>query len=98
MKNTYAVVKEWMDKDEALWLGSKLGLDPNSELESISLINMTYPSLEKALDEINPRDTNPWEIMDNKMSNDCHRHRMMETIFLLIDIHEETPLELEKGR
>jgi hypothetical protein len=56
MKDTYAVVKEWMDKDEALWLGSKLGLYPNGELESISLINMTLPSLEKALDEINPRD------------------------------------------
>jgi hypothetical protein len=27
---------------------------------------MTHPSLEKALDEINPRDTNPWEILDNK--------------------------------
>jgi hypothetical protein len=25
MKNTYAVVKEWMDEDETLWLGSKLG-------------------------------------------------------------------------
>jgi len=23
MKNTYAIVKEWMDEDEALWLGSK---------------------------------------------------------------------------
>jgi hypothetical protein len=33
MKNTYAVVKEWMDKDEALWFGSKLGLDPNGELK-----------------------------------------------------------------
>jgi hypothetical protein len=32
MKNTYAIVKEWMDKDEALWLGSKLGLDPNGGL------------------------------------------------------------------
>jgi hypothetical protein len=96
MKNTYAIVKEWMDKDEALWVESKLGLDPNGELKSISSINMTHPSLEKALDEINPRDTNPWEILDNKMSNDCHRHGMMETIFLPMDIHEETPLELEK--
>jgi hypothetical protein len=96
MKNTYAVFKEWMDKDEALWLGSNLGLDPNGEFESISLINMTHPSLEKALDEINPRDTNPWEIMGNKTSNNCHRHGMMETIFLPINIHEETPLELEK--
>jgi hypothetical protein len=59
MKNTYAVVKEWMDKDEALWLGSKLGLDPNGELKSISSINTTHPSLKEALDETNPRDTNP---------------------------------------
>ena len=34
--------------------------------------------------------------MDNKMSNECHRHGMMETMFPSIDIHEETPLELEK--
>jgi hypothetical protein len=39
MKNTYAVIKEWMDKDKALWLGSKLGLDLNGELKSISSIN-----------------------------------------------------------
>ena len=83
-----------MDKDEALWVESKLGLDLNSELKSMSLINMTHPSLEEALDEINPRATNPWEILDNKMSNECLRHGMMETRF--IDIHEETPLELEK--
>ena len=43
-----AVAKEWMDKDEALWVESKLGLDPNGELKSISLINMTHPSLEEA--------------------------------------------------
>ena len=48
-----------MDKDEALWVESKLGLDPNGELKSISLINMTHPSLEETLDEINPRATNP---------------------------------------
>jgi hypothetical protein len=30
---------------------------------------MTHPSLEKALDEIDPRATNPWEILDNKMTN-----------------------------
>ena len=34
--------------------------------------------------------------LDNKTSNECHRHGMMETMFLPIDIHEETPLELEK--
>ena len=27
IKNLYAVAKEWMDKDEALWLESKLVLD-----------------------------------------------------------------------
>jgi hypothetical protein len=96
MKNTHAVIKEWMDKDESLWLGSKLVLDPNGELKSISSINMTHLSLEEALDEINPRYTNPWEILDNKMSNDCHRHGTMETMVLPIDIHEETLLELEK--
>ena len=71
-------------------------LRSNSELKSISLINMTHLSLEEALDEINPRATNPWEILDNKMSNENHRHGMMETMFPPIDIHEETPLELEK--
>ena len=83
-----------MDKDEALWVESKLGLDSNSK--SISLLNTTHPSLEEALDEINPRATNPWEILDNKTSNKCHGHRMMETMFAPIDIHEETPIELEK--
>jgi hypothetical protein len=85
-----------MDKDEVLWVESKLGLDPNDELKSISLINMTHPSLEKTLDKITPRVTNPWEILDNKISNECHRHGMMETMFLPIDIHEGIPLELEK--
>ena len=55
IKNLYAVAKEWMDKDEVLWVESKLGLDLNGELKSISLINITHPSLEEALDEINPR-------------------------------------------
>ena len=85
-----------MDKDETLWVESKLGLDPNGELKSTSLINITHPSLEEALDEINPRATNPWEILNNKMSNECHRHGLMEKMFLPIDIHEETPLKLEK--
>jgi hypothetical protein len=84
-----------MDKDEALWLESKLGLDSNSELKSISLINMTRLSLEEALDEINPRATNPWEILD-KTSNECHSHGMIETMLLPINIHEESPFELEK--
>jgi len=85
-----------MDKDEALWVESKLGLDSNSELKSISFTNMTHPSLEEALDKITPRVTDLREILDNKMTNECHRHRIMETMFPPIDIHEETPLELEK--
>ena len=52
-----------MEKDEALWVESKLGLDSNSEFESTSLINMTHPSLEEALDKINPRATNPRKIL-----------------------------------
>jgi hypothetical protein len=61
-----------MDKDEALWVESKLGLDPNVELKSISLINTTHLSLEKTLDKITLRVINPWKILDNKMSNECH--------------------------
>ena len=53
-----------MDKDKALWVESKLDLDPNSELNSISLINITHPSLEEALVKINPRVTNLREILD----------------------------------
>jgi hypothetical protein len=30
------------------------------------------------------------------MTNEYHRHGMIETMFPPIDIHEETPLELEK--
>ena len=63
IKNSYAIVKEWMDMDEALRAESKLGLDSNSEFESTSLINMTHPSLEEALDESNPRATNPRKIL-----------------------------------
>ena len=58
-----------MDKDEALWVESKLGLDSNSELESISLINMNHPSLEEALDKINPRSSIQgkfWTFMKNQ--------------------------------
>jgi hypothetical protein len=61
-----------MDKDEALWVESKLGLDPNVELKSTSLINTTHLSLEKTLDKITLRVINPWKILDNKMSNECH--------------------------
>ena len=70
--------------------------DLKRELKSISLINMTHPSSEKAINKINPRVTNPWEILDNKTSKECHRHGMMETMLTPINIHEETPLELEK--
>ena len=53
-----------MDMDEALWVESKLGLDPNGELKSISLINITHPNLEEAIVKINPRVTNPRENLD----------------------------------
>ena len=53
-----------MDKEEALWVESKLGLDPNGKRKSASLINMTHPSLEEALDKIDPRVTKPREILD----------------------------------
>ena len=57
---------------------------------------MTHPSLEEAFDEITPRVTNPREILDNKMTNKCHRHGMMETMFLPMDIHGEYSLEFKK--
>jgi hypothetical protein len=49
--------EEWMDKAKPLRIEPKH--DPNSELKSISLINMTHPSLEEALVKINQRVTNP---------------------------------------
>ena len=52
--------------------------------------------MDETLDKINPRVTNPREILDNKITNKCHRHGMMETMLLPIDIHEETTLESEK--
>ena len=85
-----------MDKAKTLRVEPKPVLDPNGELKSISLINITHPSLEEALNKINLRVTNPREILDNKMSNECHKHGMMETMFLPMDIHEESPLELER--
>jgi hypothetical protein len=57
---------------------------------------MTHPSLEEAFDEINPKIINPREILDNKMTNECHRRGMMEAILSPIDIHKESTLELEK--
>jgi hypothetical protein len=53
-----------LDKAKTLRVESNPSLDPNGELKSISLINMTYPSLEEALDKINPRVTNPRKILD----------------------------------
>ena len=52
--------------------------------------------MDEVLDKINSRVINTWEILDNKESNKCHRHGMMETIILSMDIHEESTLELEK--
>ena len=70
-----------MDKDKALLLESKFGLNPNSEFKSTSLINITHPNLDEALDKTNTRITNPREILDNKMTNECHRHGMIEIMF-----------------
>jgi hypothetical protein len=84
--------KEWLDEDEALRIEPKPVLDPNGEFKSISLINITHPSLEETLDKINPRVINPRKILDNE----CHRHEIMETMFSPMDIHEESTLELEK--
>ena len=81
-----------MDEAESLRVEPKPDLDPKGELKSISLRNITHPSLEEALDKINPRVTNSREILDNE----CHRHGMMKTMFLPMDIHEESALELEK--
>ena len=50
--------------DKAKTLRIEPNPDPKGELKSIPLINMTHPSLEKALDKINPRVTNPREILD----------------------------------
>jgi len=86
-----------MEEDEVLALASKLGLNSNVELKSISLVNKTHPSLEKALDETNLRDNNSWEILENKISNKCHRHEIIKANLLSIDNHEETPLEFKKG-
>jgi len=55
-----------MEEDEVLALASKLGLNPIVELKSISLINKTHLSLEKALEETNLRGINSWEILENK--------------------------------
>jgi hypothetical protein len=32
MKNIYAIIKEWMDENDALLLASELGLDSNGGL------------------------------------------------------------------
>ena len=62
VKNSYAI--EWLGEAESLRVEPKPDLDPKGELKSISQINMTHPSLEEALDKINPRVTNPREILD----------------------------------
>ena len=62
VKNTYAI--EWVDKVGILRVESNPSLDPNGEPKLISLVNMTHPSLEEALDMINLRVTNPREILD----------------------------------
>jgi hypothetical protein len=53
-----------LDKAKSLRVEPKPDLDPKGELKSISLINMTHPSLEEALDKINLRVTNPKKILD----------------------------------
>jgi len=81
--------------------------NPKDELKSISLIPMTHPSLEEDSDchkegsahpliKLNPRALNSRKILDNKRSIECHRHGMMETMVLPIDIHETSTLKLEK--
>jgi len=82
-----------MEEDEALVLASELGLDSNGELKSISSINMIHPSSKEALDKTNPRGINSWEILEDKTSNECHRHAIKETNLLPIDTHE---VEFEK--
>ena len=91
MKSAYATVSKWIDKDEALLLGYEHGFEP------IAIINITQPSLEEAIDQTTLRDIYLWEILDNKMSNKCHRHEMIETMIPPIDIYEEIPLEPKKG-
>jgi len=64
---------------------------------------MTHPSLEEALDhhppiKLNSRTPNSRELSNNKMSTECHRHGIMETMSLLMDIHETSILELGKEK
>jgi hypothetical protein len=64
-KDSYVVAsKEWMDKAETFMVEPNPILDPNGELKSISVINITHTSLDEALDKINPRVTSPREILD----------------------------------
>ena len=53
-----------MHKSKTLRVESNPSLDPNGELKTISLINMTHPNLEEALDKNNSRVTNLGEILD----------------------------------
>ena len=51
-------------------------------LEDIkNLCDVAIEWMDEALDKINPRVTNPREILDNKMTNECHRHGMIEIMF-----------------
>jgi len=89
-----------MDKAETLRVESNPSLDPNSELKSIFLINMAHPSLEEALDKINPRVTNPREFLDiheestleieNEDDINQHGSYFMNTSSNLCS-HEKTP-------
>ena len=69
---------------------------------TISLTTNTYPSLEEDLicheeESAHPLiKLNPKETLDNKMSMECHRHGMIETKTLPMDIHETSTLELER--
>ena len=55
IRNTYAIIKEWMEEDEVLALASKLDLNLNVKLKSISLINITHPSLEESFRQDQPQ-------------------------------------------
>jgi hypothetical protein len=68
-----------LDKAKSLRVEPKP--DPKGELKSISLINMTHPSLEETLDKINLRVTNPSEnfheesTLELEKEDDISEHR-----------------------
>jgi hypothetical protein len=61
-----------------------------------NLCDVAIEWMDDVLNKINLRVTNPWEILDNKESNKCHKHGMMETMLSPMDIHEESTLKLKK--